>query len=63
MELQALSVVYKSDTNFSQADMDDTASLKDAVAGSYAVFAVTNCECFFKYHNIAAIQVRSALNI
>ena len=47
MELQAPSVAYKSDTDSSQADMDDTASLKDAVAGSYAVFAVTNCECFF----------------
>ena len=27
--------------------MDDSASLVDAVAGSYAVFAVTNCESLF----------------
>ena len=27
--------------------MDDPASLVDAVAGSYAVFAVTNCESLF----------------
>lgn len=26
-----------------KADIDDNDSLKDAVAGSYAVFAVTNC--------------------
>lgn len=27
--------------------MDDAASLVDAVAGSYAIFAVTNCESLF----------------
>ena len=27
--------------------MDDPASLVDAVVGSYAVFAVTNCESLF----------------
>ena len=28
---------------YQQADMDDKSSLKDAVVGSYGVFAVTNC--------------------
>ena len=29
-----------------QADMDDAVSLRSAVAGSNAVFAMTNCKCW-----------------
>lgn len=34
--------------------MDDPASLADAVAGSYAVFAVTNCKSLFLLESSAS---------
>lgn len=55
---QAAVSLHERGVEIVQADLSDPASLGPAVAGSYAVFAVTNCMNHFNIHQVSVIDVR-----